>query len=127
MGNTKSLIVSECYWQLHEVNYFSSHYQLLIREGCGDVTALFPFTRGHGSYWSLSQTSLWVHPERVASSSKALTHGRGLQGYFDMQLISAPGEPEFKPATFQSLVDLLYPLSYSRPYLFNSQPLTPVM
>ena len=39
-----------------------------------------------------------------------LSLSRGLQG------VAAGANPSLEPATFRSLVDLLYPLSYSRPH-----------
>ena len=51
----------------------------------------------------------------VASSSQGSQFGVQYlaHGHFDMQLSS--GELGFEPATFHSLADLLYRLSYSRP------------
>ena len=89
----------------------SSHYQLLIREGCWDVTALSRGLLEPIPVISLGKSR--VHPGWVASSSQ----GRGrharcqlhirsnfgvqylAQGYFHMKLSSAPGEPGFEPAT----------------------------
>ena len=62
--------------------------------------------RGQGAPWT------------SRSSSQGLTYGVQYlaQGHFNMQLSPELG---FEPATFQSLVDLLYPLSYSRPATYN--------
>ena len=43
------------------------------------------------------------------------------QGHFDMQL-SSPAHQLTSSATFRSLAGLLYPLTYSRPFDWNSAP-----
>ena len=92
-----------------------------------------PLSKGRGGCcWSQSQLSLGegrVHPEEVAAhcspSLMAAAHQEQFgiqylaQGHFDTQLSSARGEPGSEPATFQSPVDLLYPLSYSHPHSVN--------
>ena len=90
------------------------------------VPALSLLWGSGGFCWSQSELSLSKSPAHC----RVLTDGRGCharcqhqeqfgvqdlaQGHFDMQLSSAR-EPGFEPATFQSLANLLYPLTYSCP------------
>ena len=65
----------------------------------------------------------------VAGANPSLGEGRVLpQGHFDMQH-AAQHCPEqgFEPATFRSLVDLLYPLSYNCPMVKGYQKFTAVL
>lgn len=71
----------------HKMYIISSHYQPLIREGCGDVTALSPFSRDCRDYWSQSQLSLWAK----AAHHRALTDGRGCHKRCQLHITSNLG------------------------------------
>ena len=87
--------------------YLLSH---LICEGCGDVTALSPLW--DSGYWTQSQLqgTAWTSRQLIAGSllmaeatmqDAKCTSVFGVQylvqGYFDMQLSAAQGEPGFEP------------------------------
>ena len=60
------------------------YYQPFIHEGRRDVTALSPFSKGCGGYWSQSQPC--IHPEKGPAHRRALIDGRGRHGRCQMHV-----------------------------------------
>ena len=105
----------------------SSHYQPLIREGCGDVTALSLLFQGvagvtgaNPSYLSgRRQGTPWTSHQLIAGPllmAEAATQGAictsgAILGFSIFS--SAPGEPGFEPATFQSLMCRKTPVAFN--------------
>ena len=105
-----------------------SYCLLLYPRGLWDVIALSPLFKGTRGLLELIPV---ISPERVSSSSQgpylwqrpphkvSTAHQFDLaQGYFDMQLSSAPGEPGFKPATFRSLATFSTSWATATPHLW---------
>ena len=75
---------------------------------------------GQGPSW-MSCHELSSHPYWALAATKGANWSNfGVaQGYYSWHVAQfCPGEPGFKPATFQSLVHQHYPLSYSQPHFF---------